>query len=100
LGGFTFYCVSCFRKLCVILVATKSDFRLCGCFFCVLNTGGGRSGKVSAPRENKAILLLEDKLFQNLQHIVNTIDSMYEKLDHDFKTIVDMCYWDKDGDFF
>ena len=25
---------------------------------------------------------------------------MYEKLEHDFKNIVDIRYWDKDEDFF
>ena len=60
------------------------------------NTGGERSRKVSTPTENKAILLLEDKLYR----IVNTIDSMDEKLEHDIKAIVDMRYWDIDEDFF
>ncbi|MEK5207497.1 transcriptional regulator [Psychrobacillus sp. FSL H8-0510] len=62
-----------------------------------MNTGGGRSGKISMPTENKAVLLASDKLYQNLQHIVNTIESMYAKLDSDMKTIVDMRYWDTDG---
>jgi len=62
-----------------------------------MNTGGGRSGKMSTPTENKAILLAGDKRFQNLQQIVNTIESMYAKLDRDLKTIVDMRYWDIDG---
>ncbi|TQR16334.1 hypothetical protein [Psychrobacillus vulpis] len=55
-----------------------------------MNTGGGQSGKVSMPTENKAVLLAGDKRYQNLQHIVNTIESMYSKLNHDLKTIVDM----------
>lgn len=62
-----------------------------------MNTGGGRSNKISMPTENKAILLASDKLYQNLKYIVNTIESMYSELDHDFKTIVDMRYWDTDG---
>lgn len=62
-----------------------------------MNTGGGRSGKISMPTENKAVLLAGDKRYQNLQHIVNTIESMYAKLDHDLKTFVDMRYWDTDG---
>lgn len=62
-----------------------------------MNTGAGRSGKISMPTENKAVLLAGDKRYQNLQHIVNTIESMYTKLDHDLKIIVDMRYWDTDG---
>jgi hypothetical protein len=39
-----------------------------------MNTVGRRSGKISMPTENKAVLPAEDKRYQNLQHIVNTIE--------------------------
>ena len=59
------------------------------------NIGGGKSNRISDTTGNKAIILAEDKKYQNLKDIVYTIESMYANLDHDQKTIVDMRYFDK-----
>lgn len=57
------------------------------------NIGGGKSNKISDTTANKAIILAEDTRYQYLKDIVQTIDSMYEELDDDLKTIVNMRYW-------
>ena len=59
------------------------------------NTGGGRSNNISDTTGRKAMILAEDTLYQNLKRIVSTIENMYENLDRDQKTIVDMRYRDK-----
>lgn len=59
------------------------------------NIGGGRSNKVSDTTAQKAMILAEDTRYQHLKNIVNTIESLYEELDEDQKTIVNMRYWDK-----
>lgn len=59
------------------------------------NIGGGKSNRISDTTGNKAMILADDVMFQNLKRIVNTIDAMYTELDDDQKTIVDMRYWDK-----
>lgn len=56
-----------------------------------------KSNKIGNITQSKAIILAEDKKYQNLQHIVKSIDSFYKELDDDLKTIVDMRYWDKEG---
>lgn len=43
--------------------------------------------------ERNATLLIEDKLYQNLKHIVQTVEAMYKDLDEDVKQIVHMRYW-------
>lgn len=63
------------------------------------NIGGGKSNKISNITEQKAVALAEDKLYQNLKHIVNVIEDLYQELDNDSKTIVDMRYWCK-SDFY
>jgi len=60
------------------------------------NIGGGRGGNISDTTFQKANALLEDRQYQNLKNIVETIDSLYEELDDDQKGIVKMRYWDKD----
>lgn len=59
------------------------------------NIGGGRSNNTSDTTGHKAMILVEDTLYQNLKRIVSTIENMYENLDKDQKTIVDMRYRDK-----
>ena len=60
------------------------------------NTGGGKANTISDPTARKAILLAEDERYQNIKRIINAIDHTYNTLDDDFKTIVNMRYWDKD----
>ena len=62
------------------------------------NIGGSSSGFISNPTERNAIRLLEDKLYQNLRLIIETVDVLYKGLDEDTKTIVDMRYWDEEND--
>lgn len=59
------------------------------------NVGGGRSNHTSDTTGNRAILLAEDKEYQNLKNIVTTIENLYPELDDDQKIIVQMRYWDK-----
>jgi len=59
------------------------------------NIGGGKSGKISDTTFQKATALLEDKQYNNLKNIVETIESIYPELDDDQKKIVQMRYWDK-----
>lgn len=63
------------------------------------NIGRGKSNKINNITEQKAVALAEDKLYQNLKHIVNVIEDLYQKLDNYSKTIVDMGYWFK-SDFY
>lgn len=58
---------------------------------------GISSGGISNTTQQKAFLLVEDKLYQNLKHIINVIDGMYHELDTETKTIVEMRYRDKEG---
>lgn len=61
------------------------------------NQGGGRSGHTSDTTFAKAAALVEDKTYNNLKNIVETIDKLYPQLDDVQKAIVAMRYWDKDG---
>lgn len=61
-----------------------------------VNTGISAGG-ISKTTERNALVLVEDKLYQNLKHIILVIDKMYHDLDSDTKTIVEMRYWDKEG---
>lgn len=61
--------------------------------------GGISSGRISNTTQQKAMVLLDDKLYQNLKHIVDEIDKLYVDLDEDSKTIVKMRYWCK-NDFY
>ena len=61
------------------------------------NETGIRSSAISKPTERNATRLADDKYYQNLKHIVHTIEDIYDKLDNDTKLIVDMRYWDKEG---
>jgi RinA family phage transcriptional activator len=62
------------------------------------NIGGGKANTVSDTTGNKATILADDLMYQNLKRIVNTIDTMYTELDKYQKTIVDMKYLaKKDG---
>lgn len=57
-----------------------------------INTGGGKGSHISDQTGNKAVVLADDLLYQTLKRIVNTIETMYQELDHDEKIIVDMKY--------
>lgn len=61
------------------------------------NIGGGKSNRISDTTGNMAIILAEDRIYQNLKNIITTIEQQYKELDDDYKTIVDMRYWDKEG---
>lgn len=63
------------------------------------NIGGGKSQRISDTTGNKASVLADDVMYQNLKRIVHTIESMYETLDDDLKTIVDMKYRSKGEEY-
>lgn len=56
------------------------------------NSGGGKANRISDTTGNKAAILADDILYQNLKRIVHTVESMYQELDEYQKTIVDMKY--------
>lgn len=56
-----------------------------------------KSSKISNPTHNKAIILMNDVYYQNLNRIVKTVEDIYKELDDDLKTIVDMRYWDNEN---
>lgn len=58
------------------------------------NTGGGKANTISNPTEQMASRLLNDRTYQNLQTITETVERLYKYADDDIKTIVDMRYWD------
>ena len=59
------------------------------------NIGGGKSSNTSDTTFVKANALVEDKVYNNLKNIVETIEKLYLELDDDQKKIVQMRYWDK-----
>ena len=61
------------------------------------NIGGGRSSNTSDTTFVKASALVEDKVYQNLKNIVETIEKLYPQLDDIQQKVVQMRYWDKDG---
>ena len=56
-----------------------------------------RGNRISNPTEQKAAALTNDELYRNLNKIVQSIEQIYEQLDEDLKTIVNMRYWDKEN---
>jgi RinA family phage transcriptional activator len=60
---------------------------------------GISSGGISKTTERRALALVDDKLYQNLQHIIQTVEKMYAEMDADTRVIVGMRYWDKGGCF-
>lgn len=65
------------------------------------NSGGVSNSvrQMSKPTEQLAIRLLEDKLHQNLTTITSAVKNLYEELDEDAQSIVDMRYWCSGRDF-
>lgn len=65
------------------------------------NSGGGSNSvrQVSKPTEQLAVKLMEDKLHQNLTTITKVVEKLYEVLDEDTKSIVNMRYWCNSRDF-
>lgn len=64
------------------------------------NMGGGKANVISDVTGQKAIALLEDKNYNHLKNIVDTIEKLYPTLNSDFKTIVDLRYWDKNYNYY
>lgn len=61
------------------------------------NGGIKASYGISNPTERNAMLLTEDKLYQNLKQIVQAVEDLYQETDEDTRQIVDMRYWDNDN---
>lgn len=61
------------------------------------NIGGGKANRITDTTGNRAMVLADDRIYQNLKNIINTIEQQYKELDGDYKTIVDMRYRDKEG---
>ena len=61
------------------------------------NIGGGKSSNTSDTTFMKANALVEDKVYNNLKNIVETIEKLYPQLDDIQKKIVELRYWDKEG---
>lgn len=62
------------------------------------NTGGGANSvrTIGKPTEALAIKLMEDKLYQNLLTVINSIERLYEQSDINTQRIVDSRYWNDD----
>lgn len=60
------------------------------------NIGGGKSNRTSDTTMVKAAALVEDARYQHLKKVVRVVEDIYEELDDDQRTIVDMRYFDKD----
>lgn len=58
---------------------------------------GIRSGSISNPTANQAMVLTTDRYYQNLKCIVSVVERVYEESDDDTKKLIDMKYWDKDN---
>lgn len=56
---------------------------------------GSRSGKISDTTGNRAIMLVEDAVYQNLQRIINSIENLSNQLTEDEKVIVNRRYKEK-----
>lgn len=61
------------------------------------NIGGGKANRISDQTGDRAVILVEDKAYNNLKNIISTIEGLFPDLDEDQQTIVKMRYWDKDG---
>lgn len=61
------------------------------------NAGIKASYGISNPTERNAMLLTEDKLYQNLKQIVQAVEDLYAETDEDTRQIVDMRYWDNEN---
>ena len=61
------------------------------------NIGGGRASNTSDTTFQKANTLVEDKVYNNLKNVVETLETLYTQLDDIQKKIVELRYWDKDG---
>jgi RinA family phage transcriptional activator len=59
------------------------------------NTGGGRSGFISAPTERIATGLVANKKLRYLTEIVTAIEEVYNALPDDYKRLVRTRYWSK-----
>jgi len=57
-----------------------------------VNTGGGKGAHISDTTGNKACILADDLMYQNLKRIVHTIEAMLKELDEDQEVIVNMKY--------
>ena len=56
---------------------------------------GSRSGKISDTTGNRAIILVEDAVYQNLQRIINCIEKLSQELTEDERVIVNLRYREK-----
>ena len=61
------------------------------------NESGISSSAISKPTERDASRLADDKYYQRLKDITHAVEQIYNELDDDTRTIVDMRYWDKEG---
>lgn len=59
------------------------------------NVGGGRGNLPGDPTSRTAILLTSHKKVEQLQNIVDAIESIVDRLTDDRKKLVRMRYWDK-----
>jgi RinA family phage transcriptional activator len=61
------------------------------------NMGGGKANRISDQTGDRAMILADDRTYNNLKNIILTIEGLYPTLTEDQQTIVKMRYWDKDG---
>lgn len=61
------------------------------------NIGGGKSNRISDTTARKAMILAEDKKYQNLKERVQAIDSVYSSLDTEMREFVEIRYFSDDA---
>ena len=59
------------------------------------NIGGSRSNVPSDPTGKTAVLMMSHRKIEQLEHIVEAIDSVLERLPVEKKKLIQLRYWDK-----
>lgn len=59
------------------------------------NIGGGRGNLPSDPTGSVATALVTSRKVQTLESIVNAIETVYEQIDDNYKTLIQLKYWTK-----
>ncbi|WP_167630052.1 DUF722 domain-containing protein [Listeria valentina] len=59
------------------------------------NMGGGSSGFISNPTEQRALLLQMDRRIERMQKTLNAIETVLNQLSDEDKQLIHFRYWDK-----
>ncbi|EUJ33532.1 transcriptional regulator [Listeria floridensis FSL S10-1187] len=59
------------------------------------NIGGGSSGMISNPTEQRALLLQMDRQIERMQKVILALESVFNKLSDEEKQLIQFRYWDR-----